>query len=100
MIIIPSKVFGRVVKVKIRDVTEWRMGERQCGPPKGRECGDQVFAVKQVMVEHCEKIKCVCLAFIDLEKAYYRVDIKTMCMAIVENICREWCGGRGSKKFI
>ena len=48
MLNIPGKVFGRVVIERIRDATEWRMGEELCGFRKWRGCVDQVFAVKHI----------------------------------------------------
>ena len=59
---IPGNVFGKVGIERIRDVTEWRMGEERCGFRKGKGCVDQVFVVKLAMDKYCELHKCVYLA--------------------------------------
>ena len=41
---------------------------------KGRGCVDQVFALKNVCEKYLEKNRCVYMAFMDLEKAYDRVE--------------------------
>ena len=59
MLSIPGKLLSRVVTgdKRIIDLTEWRMGEEQCGFQKGRGHMDQVFAMKQVMEKYFEKNK-------------------------------------------
>ncbi len=41
---------------------------------KGRGCVDQIFAMKMLVEEYLEKDKKLYAAFMDLEKAYNRVD--------------------------
>jgi hypothetical protein len=69
-----GKVYGRVLIERIRRETESVIGEEQCGFRSGRGCVDQVFAVRQVVEKYLEKGKDVFWAFMDLEKAYDRID--------------------------
>ena len=69
-----GKVYGRVLIERIRKGTEEVIGEEQCGFRRGRGCVDQVFVVRQICEKFLEKGKDVFWAFMDLEKAYDRVD--------------------------
>ena len=40
----------------------------------GRGCVDQVFVMKQMSEKFIDKNKCLYVAYMDLEKAYDRVD--------------------------
>ena len=67
------KIYGRVLINGIRKGTEAAIGEEQCGLKKRRGCVDQIFVVKQF----CEKFPAFhnkSFAFMDLEKAHYRLD--------------------------
>ncbi len=57
-------------------VTDKSVGDKQGGFRKGRGCVDQIFAVKILVEKYLEKDKKLFAAFIDLEKAYDRVDRK------------------------
>ncbi len=50
------------------------MSEEQGGFRKGRGCVDQIFAMKMLVEEYLGKDKKLYAAFMDLEKAYDRVD--------------------------
>ncbi len=56
------------------EVTEGKVSEEQGGFRKGRGCVDQIFAMKRLVEEYLEKDKKLYAAFIDLEKAYNRVN--------------------------
>ncbi len=43
---VPRKVDGRILTEKLMEVTERRVTEQQGGFRKGRECVDQIFAMK------------------------------------------------------
>ena len=74
----PGKVFGRILIERVMENTEGQIGEEQCGFRKGRSCADQIFALRQLCEKMFEKKKRVYLAFMDLEKAYDRVDRSAM----------------------
>ena len=60
---------------------------RNCGFRSGRGCTDQIFAVMQVCEKYLAKGKDVFWAFMDLEKAYDRVDREALCLhGIGENL--------------
>ncbi len=63
---IPGKVYGKVIIETVQRLTEEKISEEQGGFRKGRECVDQIISFTMVV----EKI----LAFMNLEKAYDRVD--------------------------
>ena len=73
-----GKIFGRVLINRVRDGTEEVLMEEQCGFRRGRGCVDQVFAVRQICEKYLAKGKDTFWAFMDLEKAYDRVDREAM----------------------
>ena len=73
-----GKAYGRLLIKRIRDVTEGVIGDEQCGFRRERGCMDQVFVVRQVCEKYIAKGKNVYWAFMDLEKAYDRVDRKAV----------------------
>merc|ERR1711911_567486 len=75
---IPGKVYGRVLIERVRGMTEEMIGEEQCGFRVGRGCVDQVFSLKQLSEKCVAKGKSLYVAYMDLEKAYDRVDRNAM----------------------
>ena len=73
-----GKVYGRVLINRIRDKTENVIVEVQGGFRRGRGCTDQIFTVRQICEKYLGKGKDVYFAFLDLEKAYDRVDRDAM----------------------
>ena len=78
LLCVVGKLFGRILIERIRDKTERVIREEQCGFRKGRSCTDQIFTVRQLSEKFIEKGKDVYWAFMDLEKAYDRVDREAM----------------------
>ncbi len=58
------------------------MSEEQGGFRKGRGCIDQIFEMKRLVEEYLGKDKKLYAAFMDLEKAYDRVDKEALECAI------------------
>ena len=75
---IPGKVYGRIVIERVMEITEGRISEEQGGFRKGRGCVDQIFTVKMLTEKYLMKGKKLYAAFMDLEKAYDRVDWKSL----------------------
>ena len=73
-----GKVYGRVLINRVRKGTEVAIGEEQGGFRKGRGCVDQIFVVRQMCEKFSAKGKEVYVAFMDLEKAYDRVDRRAL----------------------
>ena len=73
-----GKVYGRVLINRIRDTTENVIAKVQSGFRRGRGCTDQIFTVRQICEKYLGKCKDVYFAFLDLEKAYDRVDRDVM----------------------
>ena len=73
-----GKVYGRVLINRIRDKTESVIAEVQSGFRRGRGCVDQIFIVRQICEKYLANGKDVYFAFLDLEKAYDRVDRDAM----------------------
>ena len=69
-----GKVYGRVLIERVIECTDEAIGEEQCGFRSGRGCTDQIFVVRQVCEKMLEKHREVFWAFMDLEKAYDRID--------------------------
>ncbi|MEL7520935.1 MAG: reverse transcriptase family protein, partial [Cyanobacteria bacterium J06553_1] len=75
---IPGKVYGRILIERVRGMTEGMLGEEQCGFRMGRGCVDQVFSLKQLSEKYIGKGKDLYVAYMDLEKAYDRIDRDAM----------------------
>ena len=75
---IPGKVYGRILIERVRGMTEGMIGEEQCGFRSGRGCIDQVYVMKQMSEKFVDKNKELCVAYMDLEKAYDRIDRNAM----------------------
>ena len=69
-----GKVYGKVLIKRVREGTEGSICDEQGGFRRGRGCVDQIFAVRQVCEKYLAKGKDVFWAFMDLEKAYDRID--------------------------
>ena len=67
MLSIVGKLYCRVLIKRVRDGTECVIANEQCGFRHGRECLDQVFAVRQVYEKYLANGKDVFWAFMDLE---------------------------------
>ena len=78
MLSVVGKTYGKILIKKVRLLTENLIGEEQCGFRKGRGCVDQVFVIRQVCEKFLSAGKAVFFAFMDLEKAYDRVDRKAL----------------------
>ena len=75
---VPGKVYGRILIERVIENSEGQIGEEQSGFRKGRSCADQIFVLRQVCEKMKEKKKRVFVAFMDLEKAYDRVEREAM----------------------
>ena len=75
---IAGKVYGRILIERVRALTEGMIGDEQCGFRSGRGCVDQVFVMKQMSEKFCGKNKKLYVAYMDLEKAYDRIDRDAM----------------------
>ena len=71
-------MFGRILINRIRDKTENAIAEVQCGFRRGRGSTDQIFIVRQKWEKYLGKGKDMYFEFLDLEKAYDRVDSDAM----------------------
>ena len=69
-----GKVFGRVLDNRVKEGIDWAIGDEQCGFREGRGCVDQMFVVRQICEKYLAKGRESFWAFMDLEKAYDRVD--------------------------
>ena len=92
LVSVVRKVYVRILINRIRDETENVIAEVQSGFRRGRGCTDQVFIVRQICEKYLRKGKDVYFVFLDLEKAYDRVDIDA-----VWNVLRLY--GLGGKLF-
>ncbi len=59
-------------------MTEKKVSDEQGGFRKGKSCVDQIFAIKMLMEEYLGKDRKLYAAFMDLEKAYDKVDRKAL----------------------
>ncbi len=75
---IPGKVYGRILTERLMGVTEGKVSEEQGGFRKRRGCVDQIFAMKMLVEEYLGKDIKLYATYMDLEKAYNRVDRETL----------------------
>ncbi len=73
---VPRKINGRILNERMMKITDKSVGDEQGGFWKGRGCVDQIFAGKILVEKYLEKDRKLFVAFMDLEKAYDRVDRK------------------------
>ena len=66
-------------------LTEGKVSKEQGGFRKGKGCDDQIFALKIMVEEYLGKVEKLYAAFMDLEKAYDRVDREALWNVL--NIC-------------
>ncbi len=71
---VPGKVYGRILTERLMEIAEGKVSEEQGDFRKGRGCVDQIFAMKRLVEEYLGKDKKLYVAFMDLEKAYNRVN--------------------------
>ncbi len=73
---VPGKIYRRILHERMMKVTDKSVGDEQGGFWKGRGCVNQNFPVKILVEKYLEKDRTLFAAFMDLEKAYDRVDRK------------------------
>ncbi len=73
---VPGKIYGRILNERMMKRTDKSVGDEQGGFRKDRGCVDQIFAMKILVEKYLEKDRKLFAAFMDLEKAYDRVDRK------------------------
>ncbi|KAK3889840.1 hypothetical protein Pcinc_006166 [Petrolisthes cinctipes] len=74
----PGKVYEKVLTERLIEVTGKKVSEEQGWFRKGRRCVDQIFALKSILEKYIGKGRKLYAAFMDLKKAYDRVDRKAM----------------------
>jgi hypothetical protein len=62
---------------RVRLISETQIRDQQSGFRKGGSCVDQVFVLRCVCEKYLEKKKEAFVAFMDMEKAYDRVNMQT-----------------------
>ena len=70
------KLLERVLDGRIRKKIECEIGEEQQGFRKGRGTTDGLFTLRQFVEKKLEKQGCMCIGFVDLEKAFHTVSRK------------------------
>lgn len=69
-----SKILCRIIKNKIEKVAENILGEDQYGFRKDKGTREPILALRMIIAKRLQKNKNTYIAFIDLEKAFDRVD--------------------------
>ena len=68
------KLYGRVLIKGIGESANGVIVEEQCGVRSSRGCADKIFTLRLVCEKYIAKGRDVFWTFMDLEKAYERVD--------------------------
>ncbi len=95
---VPGKIYGRVLNERMMKITDKNVGAAQGGFRNGKGCVDKIFAVKILVAKYQEKDRKLSAAFMDLEKAYDRVNRK----GLWNTLRVYWVGGQlleGIKSF-
>ncbi len=71
---VPGKIYGRILTERSMQITEKIVSDEQGGFRRRKSCVDQIFTIKMLTEEYLGKGKKLYAAFMDLEKAYDRVD--------------------------
>ena len=71
---IAGKVYGKIIIERVQQITKMRIREEQGAFKKERGCVDQIFTLRMTVEKMLTKGKKVYAAFMDLEKAYDRID--------------------------
>jgi hypothetical protein len=75
---LPGKAYAKVLHSRLSEVVDHQIQDEQCGFRKGRGTTDQLFTLQQVIEKAWEYDQEVYISFVDLEKAYDRVDRSLM----------------------
>lgn len=68
----------RRVLTETKNMTEKSVGEKHVGFREGRGCADQIFALQMLIEKYIEKDRKLFVVFMDLERAYDKVDRKEL----------------------
>ena len=74
------KVFERVMENRVKSIV--KLDEMQFGFRAGKSTTDAIFIVRLMQEKFLEKKKELWMAFIDLEKAFYRVPCEVFWWAL------------------
>ena len=69
-----GKRYAGILVDRVRKVTDGLIDDEQGGFRAGRGCGEHIFILKQIGEKASEKKCIVYVGFVDLEKAYDRVN--------------------------
>lgn len=71
---VECKGYGRILIDRVRKISDAMICDERDGFRPGRGCVDQVVALRQLFEKARERNSKVCVGFMDLEKAYERVE--------------------------
>ena len=71
---VAAKVYEDILNRRLKKIIDPQLDEAQCGFRKGRSAQDQIFIVKQIIEKTKKQNNNAFLTFIDLEKAFDRVN--------------------------
>ena len=77
-----GKIYAGVLVDRVHKVIEGLIDDVQGGFRAGRGCVDQMFTLKQMGEKAREKNCRVYVSFMDLEKAYDRVNSEALCQVL------------------
>jgi hypothetical protein len=79
------KIYASIIKSKLTEHYNDKVGEKQNGFRKGRSCCDGYFPLKIIIEEHREFNIETHLAFIDYQKAFDKINRNKLIEIITEN---------------
>jgi hypothetical protein len=79
-----GKTFTKIIKTRLADLFDYKLTELQNGFRKDRRTTDHLFTLAQTILHHQQTKKPLYLAFIDIEKAYDKVDREILYSKLTE----------------
>ena len=67
---IPSKILAKIIINRLSNVVDSRLREEQAGFRKGKDCIDQIFALRNIIEQCTEWQRKLYINFVDFEKAF------------------------------
>lgn len=75
---VPSKVLSRIIYDRLYSAMDKMLKDTQCGFHSGRSMIDMIFTARQLVEKSIEQQSPLCVAFIDITKAFDSVDRNTL----------------------
>lgn len=84
---VPGKVLTRIICNRLEPYLDKILRDGQCGFRRKRSTIDMIFSTRQLIEKSLEQQKALCLAFIDIKKAFDSVNREMLCTILKKVNC-------------